>query len=212
VYGPNNAETMLKSLAARIVFAPKELSDAREISEELGYTTVKARSRSRSAFGWGTGHRGPTVNESDQRRALLLPQELKALGTDKAIVFYEGLPPILCQKVRYFKERVFKERLLPPPAPFPARSATLPAPSTEDPWIPGGEIQCDDDTPESPVQPPSAAPVNPVHQAQLTLADFVVRPASERAVRALSASAPDTTVAASGFDSVVAEFITSMEP
>lgn len=40
VYGPNGAETMLKTLAARIVFAPKDFPDAREISEELGYTTV----------------------------------------------------------------------------------------------------------------------------------------------------------------------------
>jgi len=38
VYGIHNAETMLKSLAARIVFAPKDFPDAREISDELGFT------------------------------------------------------------------------------------------------------------------------------------------------------------------------------
>ena len=41
VYGIHAAETMLKSLAARIVFAPKDYADAREISDELGFTTVR---------------------------------------------------------------------------------------------------------------------------------------------------------------------------
>ena len=50
VYGANAAETMLKSLAARIVFAPKDYADAREISDELGFTTVKVRSLSRPRF------------------------------------------------------------------------------------------------------------------------------------------------------------------
>jgi len=40
VYGQNAAETMVKTLAARIVYAPKDVSDAKEISEELGTTTV----------------------------------------------------------------------------------------------------------------------------------------------------------------------------
>ena len=37
VYGPYAAETMLKSVAARIVFAPKDYPDAKEISDELGF-------------------------------------------------------------------------------------------------------------------------------------------------------------------------------
>ena len=41
VYGPYAAETMLKSVAARIVFAPKDYPDAKEISDELGVTTVR---------------------------------------------------------------------------------------------------------------------------------------------------------------------------
>ena len=43
VYGIHNAEVMLKSLAARIVFAPKDFADAREISDELGFTTVTVK-------------------------------------------------------------------------------------------------------------------------------------------------------------------------
>jgi type IV secretion system protein VirD4 len=114
VYGPNGSETMLKSLAARIVFTPKDMADAREISDELGNTTVKVKSYSRPQWS-GSGKRENTVNESEQRRPLLLPQEVMAMGKDQALVFYEGLPAIRCQKIRYFKDRRFTTRLHPPP-------------------------------------------------------------------------------------------------
>ena len=47
VYGPNAADTMMKSLAARVLYAPKDYAEASEISEELGYTTVRVKSLSR---------------------------------------------------------------------------------------------------------------------------------------------------------------------
>jgi type IV secretion system protein VirD4 len=117
VYGIHNSEVMLKSLAARIVFAPKDYPDAREISDELGFTTVKARTVSKSApFALESrGRRAQSHNISEQRRALLLPQEVKELGTEEAIVFYEGLRPIRCRKIRYYSDRRFRRRLLPAP-------------------------------------------------------------------------------------------------
>ena len=121
VYGVNGAETMLKSLAARIVFAPKDFPDAREISDELGNTTVKVRTLSKPMhdFSSGKGSRGRSVNVSDQRRALLLPQEVKELGPDEAIIFLEGVRPIRCRKIRYFEDRRFRARLLAPPVLAP---------------------------------------------------------------------------------------------
>jgi type IV secretion system protein VirD4 len=118
VYGIHNSEVMMKSLAARIVFAPKDYPDAREISDELGFTTVKARTVSKSApFPLESrGRRAQSYNISEQRRALLLPQEVKELGSEEAIVFYEGLRPIRCRKVRYYSDPRFRRRLLPAPA------------------------------------------------------------------------------------------------
>jgi type IV secretion system protein VirD4 len=118
VYGIHNSEVMLKSLAARIVFAPKDYPDAREISDELGFTTVKVKTVSRPAsFALeGRGRRSRSLSISEQRRALLLPQEVKELGTEEAIVFYEGLRPIRCRKIRYFSDPRFRRRLLCAPA------------------------------------------------------------------------------------------------
>lgn len=117
VYGAHNAETMLKSLAARIVFAAKDHADAREISDELGYTTVRAKTVSTPLMDLGSekGRRSRSQTVSEQRRALLLPQEVKALGSEEAILFYEGLRPIRCKKIRYFKDRRFIKRLRPAP-------------------------------------------------------------------------------------------------
>src|SRR6266699_7116506 len=104
---------MLKSLAARIVFAPKDYYDARDISDELGFTTVKVKTVSRGGMNLfeGKSGRSRTHNVSEQRRALLLPQEVKELGPEEAILFYEGLRPIRCRKIRYYRDRRFRSRL-----------------------------------------------------------------------------------------------------
>src|SRR3984885_14107723 len=127
VYGIHNAETMLKSLAARIVFAPKDFPDAREISDELGFTTVPVPTVSKpiGASLDLRGRHGRSQSVSQQRRALLLPQEVKELGPEEAIVFYEGLRPIRCRKIRYFTERRFRKRLLSAPeSPTPTGRST----------------------------------------------------------------------------------------
>jgi type IV secretion system protein VirD4 len=99
------------------------------ISDELGYTTVKVASLSKPVFDFSDakGRRSRSVSVSEQRRALLLPQEVKELGTEEALIFFEGLRPIRCRKVRYFEDGRFRARLLPPPrmagiAPIPSET------------------------------------------------------------------------------------------
>ena len=105
------AQNFLANFALRILYTPKEEQDAKEYSEMLGYETVKGKSRSRNVGAKTT--RGETV--SDQRRALLLPQELKEMPKDKEIISLEHTKPIQCDKIAYYNEAVFKDRLLPPP-------------------------------------------------------------------------------------------------
>jgi len=109
-YGKENARTIMTNHALRIIFAPREQQDANEYSEMLGYTAMRkdsvSRSRSRDS--------SYTRSESDERRALMLPQELKAMGDDNQILLVEGMAhPVMAEKIRYFKEAAFKERLLP---------------------------------------------------------------------------------------------------
>jgi type IV secretion system protein VirD4 len=174
VYGQNGAETMLKTLAARIVFAPKDFSDAREISDELGFTTVKVSSHSKPVFDFSDakGRRQRSVSVSEQRRALLLPQEVKELGTEEAIIFYEGLRPIRCRKIRYFEDARFRARLLPPPrvtgiAPIPRETPPAAGP-------PGGVNQNLSGLAESAPTTRTATLADLDRIETLTLEDFAV--------------------------------------
>ena len=178
VYGPNGSETMLKSLAARIVFTPKDMADAREISEELGNTTVKVKTYSRPQWS-GRGKRENTVNESEQRRPLLLPQEVMAMGKDQALVFYEGLPAIRCQKIRYFKDRRFTTRLHPPPQVPPLGPPPESGPS-ESSFPRAGEARAEGNAMETPaVREATIEDIDRIDELQL--ADFAA-PIGEIAV------------------------------
>jgi type IV secretion system protein VirD4 len=167
VYGANSAETMLKSLAARIVFTPKDFADAREISDELGFMTVKVRSTSKPLWDLSQagGRRGRSVNVSEQRRALLLPQEVKELGPEQAIVFYEGLRPIRCRKIRYFRDPRFKKRLLPPPK-VAKHAAPAAAPASRTP-----EVSVDEITAAVSAASTSSPAEVTVHEREATAAD-----------------------------------------
>jgi type IV secretion system protein VirD4 len=118
VYGAQTAETMMKSLAVRIAYAPKDFGEANELSQEMGNATVRARTISKPLFGLFDKHgrRSRSVSISEQKRPLLLPQEIKELGRDREILIYEGLRPILAKKNRYFQDRRLRARLVPPPA------------------------------------------------------------------------------------------------
>jgi len=84
--GPNAADTMMKSLAARILYAPKDFAEANEISQELGFTTVKVKSHSKPRVAaWSRKGQHGNISVSEQKRALLLPQEVKELGRDNEL-------------------------------------------------------------------------------------------------------------------------------
>ena len=116
VYGDKEARTFATNHGLQILYAPREQRDADEYSAMLGHFTERATSRGRSRSFSGHGHTTVSRNESDQRRALLLPQEFKELGTERLVVVMENCKPILGEKIRYHRDKVFTARLLPPPA------------------------------------------------------------------------------------------------
>ena len=140
VYGKEAAQTFTTNHALNIVFPPKasETQTARDISEWLGYQTVKgvSESKAKGMFGKKT----PTESQSDQRRALLLPQEITSLGQAKELVIMEDVPPILAMKVRYFKDHVFVERLKEVSPSLHKLGAKLPTQKQLDKAIETGEL------------------------------------------------------------------------
>lgn len=111
VYGTNDARTLITNHAMQVLFTPREQRDANAYSEMLGFDTVKSLSTGRSINRGFGGGGSSSENLSDQRRALMLPQELKALPDHEQIILLENTKPIRCEKARYFKERAFMDRL-----------------------------------------------------------------------------------------------------
>ncbi|WP_153141889.1 type IV secretory system conjugative DNA transfer family protein [Paraburkholderia agricolaris] len=118
VYGRADARTFLTNHAMQILYAPREQKDANEYSEMLGTFTDHSRSVSRSSAIFG-GRGGSSESTSEQRRALLLPQELKELGRDKEIILLENTKPILADRICYWRDPVFASRVSAAP-PVPA--------------------------------------------------------------------------------------------
>lgn len=115
VYGDKEARTFATNHGLQILFAPREQRDADEYSAMLGHFTERATSRGRSRSFNGQGHSSVSRNESEQRRALLLPQEFKELGRERLVVIFENCKPILGEKIRYFQDKAFQPRLRPAP-------------------------------------------------------------------------------------------------
>ena len=115
VYGDKVAADIERNCAVRLVLRPAGLSDAKKISDQLGTYTFKARSRSMGTWGGGGG----STSESDQRRPLLLPQEVEMLPENDLIVFRRGVYATYGRKVRYYVEKKLAMRTKIPAPEMP---------------------------------------------------------------------------------------------
>jgi type IV secretion system protein VirD4 len=112
VYGEHVADEIVANCGVEVAFTPKELRVANELSDRIGYVGQESITRSLTINGW-PANRSKSISE--QRRALMLPQELMQFPSDRLILLRGGIPPIIGTKIFYFKSRFFKKRAFPPP-------------------------------------------------------------------------------------------------
>lgn len=102
-YDPARTKALLDTMAVRVYYAPNDQTSAEQLSAELGTANFRTKSRNRS--------QGKTsVSYSDQRRPLMLPQEVLQLGVDTVLVLSENSPPIKGTKERFYLSRRYKPR------------------------------------------------------------------------------------------------------
>ncbi len=129
-YGANNS--ILDNCHVRVSFATNDERTAKRVSDALG-TATEMRAMKNYA-----GHRlSPwlghlMVSRSETARPLLTPGEVMQLPPADEIIMIAGVPPIRAKKARYFEDKRFTERVLPPPrlvtkqaAPRPSSWATI---------------------------------------------------------------------------------------
>lgn len=118
IYGRDAADVYMANAGVEIVFAPKLQKDAKELSDTLGTRGVDAMSETRQKH--FAQQKGASVNTSQARRDLMMPQELRALDQSKEIILVSGHPPVMANKLRYYAEAAFLERSRVPPPEVPS--------------------------------------------------------------------------------------------
>ncbi len=120
VYGEHVANEIVANCGVEVAFTPKELRVANELSERIGYVGQESVTKSLTIHGI-LANRSKSM--SDQRRALLLPQELMQFPDSELLLLRGGIPPIHGDKIRYYADRLFRSRVVPapdvPPIPRP---------------------------------------------------------------------------------------------
>jgi len=121
VYGEHVADEIVANCGVEVAFTPKELRVANELSDRIGYVGQESVTRSLTINGW-LANRSKSMSE--QRRALLLPQELMQFPATRLILLRGGIAPIIGTKIFYFKSRFFKNRAFRPPVVAPIEKPT----------------------------------------------------------------------------------------
>lgn len=122
VYGRTGRQTFFSNFTCRLVFAPREQDEAEELSKLIGYYTYKAKSSSRSR---GKNSSSSSNSVSDQKRAVMNPDELKIMPDSDVIINMTGIRPIYADKIIYHEDPILRERANLPVPHVPELQVTL---------------------------------------------------------------------------------------
>jgi type IV secretion system protein VirD4 len=112
-YGLNHS--ILDNCHVRIAFATNDERTAKRISEALGTATELRAQRNYAGHRLAPWLGHLMVSRQETARPLLTPGEVMQLPPDDAVVMVSGHPPIKARKLRYYQDRNFAHRVLPPP-------------------------------------------------------------------------------------------------
>ena len=112
-YGANNA--VLDNCHVRVSFATNDERTAKRVSDALGTATEMKAMKNYAGHRLSPWLGHLMVSRSETARPLLTPGEIMQLPPTDEIVMVSGTHPIRAKKARYYEDRRFAERVLPPP-------------------------------------------------------------------------------------------------
>lgn len=113
-YGTHNA--ILDNCHVRIAFSTNDERTARRVSDALGTATETRAQRNYAGHRLSPWLGHLMVSRQESARPLLTQGEVMQLPARDEIVMVSGHPPIRAEKIRYYEDRNFTARVLPPPA------------------------------------------------------------------------------------------------
>ncbi|GBR12217.1 conjugal transfer protein TraG [Acetobacter oeni] len=114
-YGPNNS--ILDNCQVRVSFATNDERTARRVSDALGTATEQRDSTNYAGHRLSPWLGHLMVSRQETARPLLTVGEVQQLPDHEELVMLSGCPPIRALKVRYYQDRRFTMRIMPPPDP-----------------------------------------------------------------------------------------------
>lgn len=129
-YGEHNA--ILDNCHVRVAFATNDERTARRISDALGVATEQRAMRNYAGHRLAPWLAHVMVSRQETARPLLTQGEVMQLPPDDELVLVSGMAPIRAKKLRYYKDRNFKDRVLPPPVLGQAAYPDLPKARSND--------------------------------------------------------------------------------
>ena len=129
-YGTHNA--ILDNCHVRIAFSTNDERTARRVSDALGTATETRAQRNYAGHRLAPWLGHLMVSRQESARPLLTQGEVMQLPSDEAIVMVSGHAPIRAGKIRYYTDRNFTSRVLPPPTLSKDKYIDAPPPRIDD--------------------------------------------------------------------------------
>lgn len=123
-YGEHNS--ILDNCHVRVAFATNDDRTAKRLSDTLGTTTEQRAMRNYAGHRLAPWLAHVMVSRQETARQLLTPGEVMQLPPHEELVLVSGLAPIRADKLRYYHDPNFTERVLPAPRPQPGPYADRP--------------------------------------------------------------------------------------
>ncbi len=129
-YGQNHS--ILDNCHVRVTFATNDERTAKRISETLGTATELRAQRNYAGHRLAPWLGHLMVSRQETARPLLTPGEVMQLPPNEAVVMVSSLAPIKANKLRYYADVNFRQRVLPPPTLTAEHYADVPPPRPND--------------------------------------------------------------------------------
>jgi type IV secretion system protein VirD4 len=133
----------------RVCFATNDERTAKRVSDALGIATELRAMKNYAGHRLSPWLGHLMVSRQETARPLLTAGEVMQLPPNDELVLMSGCPPIRAKKARYFEDRRFAERVLPPP-----KLGRTSEPAAPDEWSslpprrPSGTLLAEIDKPE----------------------------------------------------------------
>ena len=111
-YGSNNS--ILDNCHVRVCFATNDERTAKRVSDALGIATELRAMKNYAGHRLSPWLGHLMISRQETARPLLTAGEVMQLPPNDELVLMSGCPPIRAKKARYFEDRRFAERVLPP--------------------------------------------------------------------------------------------------